>query len=161
MGTTRANPAGAPRYGTRISANFSLAASTLCRHCVSKPAENCPERVAKSPLDRYHDDPVPPVVLDLGGLAYRFVGKDAHTAQLAAAREHRVHGAESDSIEMPIQRGNGDIEEPRVRCGFSGGLATCGPASRQTAGDEAIGKTVRATPQRWRMSSAWRGGTSG
>ena len=41
--------------------------------------------VAKPPLHGHHDDPVALVVLDLGGCAHRLLGKDAHTAQLAAA----------------------------------------------------------------------------
>ena len=70
--------------------------------------------VTKPPLHGHHKDPVPLVVLDLGGLAYRFLGKDAHPAELAPTREHRVHGAQRHGIEMPVHRGNGGIEESRV-----------------------------------------------
>jgi hypothetical protein len=40
--------------------------------------------------------------------------EDSHTAQLTAACEHGVHAGEGHGIEMPVQRGNGDIEQSRV-----------------------------------------------
>ncbi len=43
MGTTRANPAGAPSYSTRISTNFWLTTSTLHGYRASNPAQECPK----------------------------------------------------------------------------------------------------------------------
>ena len=70
--------------------------------------------VAKPPLHSHHDDPVALIVLDLGGLPHGLLGEHAHTAQLAAAREHRVHVAERHGVEIPIHRRDGGIEQSGI-----------------------------------------------